>query len=110
MKALVAGVTLGVMFAQPASACHRFHVWRYPYPQRCGGSYEHQGRVRVPVVRVNPPVVASVRRVYAPELGFKLPLLVDDLAWDMPLETRTELELYEEIQRKAAILRLSHGE
>jgi hypothetical protein len=22
--------------AQPATACHRFSVWKYPYPQRCG--------------------------------------------------------------------------
>lgn len=21
--------------ATPAHACHRFHVWKYPYPQRC---------------------------------------------------------------------------
>ena len=20
---------------EPADACHRFHTWRYPYPQRC---------------------------------------------------------------------------
>ncbi len=23
---------------QPADACHRFHIWRYPYPQRCDGA------------------------------------------------------------------------
>lgn len=22
--------------APPALACHRFHVWRFPWPQRCG--------------------------------------------------------------------------
>jgi hypothetical protein len=22
--------------ASPAEACHRFHTWRYPYPQNCG--------------------------------------------------------------------------
>ncbi len=25
-----------VLIATPVDACHRFHVWRYPYPQRCG--------------------------------------------------------------------------
>jgi hypothetical protein len=25
-----------LVFAQPASACHRFAVWKYPTPQRCG--------------------------------------------------------------------------
>ena len=26
---------LFIVLAQPAVACHRFHVWKYPYPQRC---------------------------------------------------------------------------
>ena len=34
MKALV--VALALVSAQPALACHRFHVWNYPTPQRCG--------------------------------------------------------------------------
>jgi len=25
-----------VLLATPANACHRFSVWRFPYPQRCG--------------------------------------------------------------------------
>ena len=34
MRAFV--VALALVSAQPALACHRFHVWRYPTPQRCG--------------------------------------------------------------------------
>ena len=34
MRAFV--VVLALVSAQPALACHRFHVWRYPTPQRCG--------------------------------------------------------------------------
>jgi hypothetical protein len=26
---------LTLRLIQPAEACHRFHVWNYPYPQRC---------------------------------------------------------------------------
>jgi hypothetical protein len=25
-----------ILAASPAAACHRFSVWRYPFPQRCG--------------------------------------------------------------------------
>jgi hypothetical protein len=28
-------LTSSLLAANPALACHRFHVWRYPYPQRC---------------------------------------------------------------------------
>ena len=28
-------VVLALVSADPALACHRFHVWRYPTPQRC---------------------------------------------------------------------------
>lgn len=34
MKTLTALALLAL--TQPAEACHRFSVWRYPYPQRCG--------------------------------------------------------------------------
>ena len=29
---------IAILLAQspPAAACHRFHDWRFPYPQRCG--------------------------------------------------------------------------
>lgn len=33
-----------------ASACHRFHVWRYPWPQRCDAA-----RFEVAVRRAAPP-------------------------------------------------------
>ena len=34
MKAFV--LAFSVLFAvQPALACHRYAVWRYPWPQRC---------------------------------------------------------------------------
>ncbi len=34
--AKLAAVLALVVSAQPALACHRFHVWNYPTPQRCG--------------------------------------------------------------------------
>jgi hypothetical protein len=33
MKALPAAILL--LFSTPAEACHRFHYWAYPFPQRC---------------------------------------------------------------------------
>jgi hypothetical protein len=29
-------IAVGVLMAPPASACHRYSVWNYPNPQRCG--------------------------------------------------------------------------
>jgi hypothetical protein len=26
---------IALLLATPAQACHRFSVWKYPYPQRC---------------------------------------------------------------------------
>ena len=28
-------VIAAILIAQPAEACHRFHRWNYPWPQRC---------------------------------------------------------------------------
>ena len=33
-KTIAALALIGAM-TEPALACHRFHVWRYPWPQRC---------------------------------------------------------------------------
>jgi hypothetical protein len=30
-----AAIAAALFAAQPAFACHRLHVWKYPYPQRC---------------------------------------------------------------------------
>ena len=35
---VVLALALVLVASQPAQACHRFHVWRYPTPQRCGVS------------------------------------------------------------------------
>lgn len=32
---MAAMAAIGLVLATPAEACHRFSVWRYPYPQRC---------------------------------------------------------------------------
>ncbi len=39
---------------QPADACHRFHVWKYPFPQRCSTNtpdFAPGARVRRPLSR-----------------------------------------------------------
>jgi hypothetical protein len=34
-KSLKLALVLSLAMDAPAAACHRFHVWRYPWPQRC---------------------------------------------------------------------------
>ena len=71
----------------------------------------HQTRVHIYRVRSDPAPRVLVLNVHNNvEMNFKLPVLNDDLAWDMPLETKEQLELYDEIQRVRAILLLPHGE
>jgi hypothetical protein len=104
-------LTLGVMVSSPAAA-HCYAIWHYPYPQHCGGSYvRHQIRASIYRVRSDPAPRVLVLNVHNNVgMNFKLPALNDDLAWDMPLETKEQLELYEGIQRVKAILLLPHGE
>ncbi len=53
LPALALGTAL--FSIQPADACHRFHTWRYPWPQRCG-------------VAVPAPLHASQDRSYYVEI------------------------------------------
>jgi hypothetical protein len=39
MKTLTAVLFLGIT---PAQACHKYSIWHYPYPQRCGGAVDHR--------------------------------------------------------------------
>jgi hypothetical protein len=48
--ALALALTLA---ADPAVACHRFSVWRFPYPQRCGVA--HVQRV-ASLLQATPPL------------------------------------------------------
>ena len=41
--ALAIALTLA---ADPAAACHRFSVWRYPTPQRCAVRLAQEARLR----------------------------------------------------------------
>jgi hypothetical protein len=40
------------LLTTPAAACHRFSVWKYPYPQRCSF---HVGQIEAPPPPVKPP-------------------------------------------------------
>lgn len=44
---LLLAVLAGGASAREAQACHRFSVWKYPYPQRC--SVRAQPRAEAPV-------------------------------------------------------------
>jgi hypothetical protein len=55
MKAVVIAAAL-LLIASPASACHRFSRWSYPWPQRCGVAPGQGPRIaRVVAGEVEPP-------------------------------------------------------
>ena len=92
-----------LMHPQPAAACHMFSRWYYPYPQHCGGSYAgHQRRIHVHSMHSNPPVHVAVRRVN--DVGVEFPLPDMNGTWQTALGTKPELELWEEMQRKKALM------
>jgi hypothetical protein len=57
-----------VLLATPAEACHRFSVWKYPYPQRCAVTPERVWHVEfvlpdadpLPPQPTLPPVEADI--------------------------------------------------
>ena len=46
-----------IVFAQPAQACHRFSIWKYPSPQRCGVITRVVAKPAAAVVSLAPPPV-----------------------------------------------------
>jgi hypothetical protein len=56
-----------VLLATPADACHRFSVWRYPYPQRCG--------LRVVQLEAPPAPAPEPKPPEPPEADIPLPSL-----------------------------------
>ena len=46
MKALLAAILL--LFSTSAEACHRFHYWAYPFPQRCPSAGPEAQAIPVP--------------------------------------------------------------
>ena len=91
-----------IMHPQPAAACHKFSRWYYPYPQHCGVTHARLSHIRV---LSNSYTVHSIANNHNVE-GLLLPTLDDNLAWDMPLETPVQLELYQGMQRQRALIKL----
>lgn len=49
---LLAGAILASAPVPAASACHRYSIWRYPQPQRCGAHFgQKRENVRIAPVR-----------------------------------------------------------
>jgi len=55
MKRL-AGLALITLITTPAEACHRFHTWKYPWPQQCGSANRFIIKAAVPVAPPPPPL------------------------------------------------------
>jgi hypothetical protein len=67
VPAAVAALAIGfaLIDIQPVEACHRFHVWRFPYPQRCS---------LAPVHALKPMVVSQLQIPESPQTpGSKSP-------------------------------------
>lgn len=99
---IIIGLLIGLAHVVPATACHRFSVWRYPTPQRC--SVARVARVvyarpsRPPVLRpVLAPTPVNVERV--------VPIPLPDMSaqWGGAYDTELELSL----QRLKAIRQLT---
>lgn len=93
---MVAGVLLGALFAQPSAACHRFRVWNYPTPQRCGVT--HESKVYHPAILHHvaslPPTAVVVPDIPLPDMS---------ATWGGVMDSELELSL----QRQKAIRQLS---
>ena len=71
LKSLKLALVLSLAMDAPAVACHRFHVWRYPWPQRCDAPRS----IRVALVRIAPrPSVVNEEKTPPP---IPLPSLAD---------------------------------
>jgi hypothetical protein len=93
-ETVLAGLAAVLLSVQPASACHRFKYWAYPFPQKCG-------------VRASPVRTAALphRRTLPAEPPSLSPIPDLTAVW----ETTVPQDLLDGVQRKAAILRLTRN-
>lgn len=99
MKRLALALLLGVIFTATgeAGACHRFSVWKYPYPQRCKVIAYVPRRI-VPIAAHN-VARSAVLNLRVPDI----PLPDMSATWGPPLDTPAELELIQGMQRLKAL-------
>jgi hypothetical protein len=45
---VVAAALVAVLAARPASACHKFSVWHFPWPQRCSAPKAVEAKTTTP--------------------------------------------------------------
>ncbi len=90
-SAAATALTMAFMLvATPAAACHRFHTWRYPWPQRCG-------------VAAPAPVQAPQDRSYYVEIVERDTRTPDQIS-DYDEHNFAVLQHHEEINRMMVIL------
>ena len=98
MRPAIIIALLGV--AQPAhAACHKFSVWRYPWPQRCeAAAHDAPKLVAHSSVPYPPRPADHVGDIPLPDLSG---------VWMQPLDTPETLELYGQIQRLKALRQIT---
>lgn len=60
-------VALAMTVSQPALACHRFSVWKYPWPQRCSVVHPQVAANAWAVEITTPPPLAVIEDQRTPE-------------------------------------------
>jgi hypothetical protein len=89
LKSLVLALVLSLAMDAPAAACHRFHVWRYPWPQRCDAP-----RLRVATVRIAPRQSAVNGETPQKETPPSIPLpSLADAVWGAEPDENTRVRL-----------------
>jgi hypothetical protein len=90
---------IGLTYAVPATACHRFARWYYPTPQRCSVAYARLPRAAVvhSVLRLPDP---------PPTRGLDIPLPDMSAQWGGVMDTELELSM----QRQRAIKLLTQSD
>jgi hypothetical protein len=101
-----------MLWAQPAEACHRYHQWYYPTPQRCRvnsspGLVAPQYVKLTPEPMARPPDLTDPSRSLEPSPSMIVVIPPPALKQEALPPTITEMpESWEDIQRKGAIEKL----
>lgn len=101
-----------MLVAQPAEACHRYHEWYYPTPQRCSVS-SNSGSTAPQYVKFTPEPMARPPEMTepspSPELSPSMIVIIPPTIQNQNELPATITEMpssWEEIQRKSAIEKL----
>lgn len=100
----IVGLLMGLTYAVPATACHRFARWYYPTPQRCGVGHVYRVARVVSPRPSSAPVLPPVLAHDADDIRSVVSIPLPDMSANWGGAYDTELEL--SLQRQKAIKQL----